>query len=71
MGQWRIVFFIAAGIYFLGNTLFVIFGKTDIQPWNEPQKSIKELEAEQQQQQQQNKQASDFGEILFFCFFSL
>lgn len=53
--QWRIVFFIASGIYFIGNTLFVIFGKTEIQPWNESQKSQKELEAQQQ------SRPSDFG----------
>lgn len=33
--QWRIVFFISAGIYLLGNTLFVIFGKAKVQKWNE------------------------------------
>lgn len=57
VGQWRIVFFIAAGIYFVGNTMFVLFGRTSVQPWNEP-KSGKALEAEQQQQ----RRASDFGE---------
>ncbi|KAJ6640943.1 putative inorganic phosphate cotransporter [Pseudolycoriella hygida] len=34
--QWRIVFFISAGVYFFGNLLFVIFSKTDVQYWNEP-----------------------------------
>lgn len=33
--EWRLVFFIAAGFYFSGNLLFVIFGKAEIQPWNE------------------------------------
>lgn len=32
--QWRIVFFISAGIYLIGNLLFIIFGKVDEQPWN-------------------------------------
>lgn len=62
------MFFIAAGVYFLGNTMFVIFGKTDIQPWNEPQKSRKALEAEQEQNNA--KQASDFGKhtaIVLLC----
>lgn len=63
ISQWRIVFFIAAGTYFVGNTLFVVFGKTDIQPWNDSQMSGKGLEAEQQQQQK-----SDFGKGSF-CFF--
>lgn len=35
--QWRYVFFISAGIYFVGNLTFVIFSKTDIQPWNDPE----------------------------------
>ncbi|XP_062130515.1 putative inorganic phosphate cotransporter [Drosophila sulfurigaster albostrigata] len=34
--QWRIVFFIAAGFYLVGNGLFVIFGKASIQSWNNP-----------------------------------
>ncbi|KAJ6642400.1 putative inorganic phosphate cotransporter, partial [Pseudolycoriella hygida] len=34
--QWRIIFFIAAGIYFIGNLMFVVFGKTSVQTWNEP-----------------------------------
>lgn len=31
---WRIIFFITAGYYLLGNTAFVVFGKGTIQPWN-------------------------------------
>ncbi|EDW09103.1 putative inorganic phosphate cotransporter isoform X2 [Drosophila mojavensis] len=34
--QWRIVFFIAAAIYLVGNGLFVIFGRASVQPWNDP-----------------------------------
>lgn len=34
--QWRTVFFISAAIYFFGNLMFIIFSKTDIQPWNDP-----------------------------------
>lgn len=33
--EWKIIFFIAAGFFFAGNLLFVIFGKAEIQPWNE------------------------------------
>ncbi|XP_055381833.1 putative inorganic phosphate cotransporter isoform X2 [Condylostylus longicornis] len=32
--QWKIVFFISAGIYLIGNLLFIIFGKTEEQAWN-------------------------------------
>ncbi|XP_004520756.1 putative inorganic phosphate cotransporter isoform X1 [Ceratitis capitata] len=35
--QWRIIFFIASGFYLIGNLLFVIFGSTEVQPWNDPQ----------------------------------
>lgn len=31
---WRIVFFLAAGYYLVGNTVFVLFGKGTVQPWN-------------------------------------
>ncbi|GLH10050.1 Putative inorganic phosphate cotransporter [Gryllus bimaculatus] len=33
---WRVVFFLASGIYFVGNLLFVIFGSAELQPWNTP-----------------------------------
>ncbi|XP_066909524.1 putative inorganic phosphate cotransporter isoform X2 [Halyomorpha halys] len=32
--QWRIVFIISAIVSITGNTIFVLFGSTDIQPWN-------------------------------------
>ncbi|XP_054740516.1 putative inorganic phosphate cotransporter [Anastrepha obliqua] len=35
--QWRIIFFIAGGISFFGNLLFVIFGTAKKQPWNDEQ----------------------------------
>lgn len=31
---WRIAFFITAGYYLIGNTLFVVFGTAKVQPWN-------------------------------------
>ncbi|XP_055836547.1 putative inorganic phosphate cotransporter [Episyrphus balteatus] len=34
--QWRIVFFIAAAFLFIGNLLFIVFGKFEPQYWNEP-----------------------------------
>lgn len=37
--QWRIIFFIAAGVYLVGNSLFLAFGKVESQPWNEPKKN--------------------------------
>ncbi|XP_055837989.1 putative inorganic phosphate cotransporter [Episyrphus balteatus] len=38
--QWRIIFFIAAAVYLVGNSLFIAFGKVETQPWNEPKKSV-------------------------------
>ncbi|KAM7343539.1 putative inorganic phosphate cotransporter isoform 2-T2 [Cochliomyia hominivorax] len=32
--EWRIVFFITAGIFLVGNSLFVIFGQATVQTWN-------------------------------------
>lgn len=34
--QWRLVFFITGGFYLVGNALFLIFGRTEVQPWNYP-----------------------------------
>ncbi|KDR11545.1 Putative inorganic phosphate cotransporter [Zootermopsis nevadensis] len=34
--QWHTVFYIASGVYFGGNLFFVLFGKAEIQSWNEP-----------------------------------
>ncbi|XP_005176567.2 putative inorganic phosphate cotransporter [Musca domestica] len=34
--QWRIVFFISAGFYFIGNLGFILFGQTKVQTWNNP-----------------------------------
>lgn len=41
MGEWRTIFFIAAAFYFTGNLIFIIFGKAEIQPWNEVNENIK------------------------------
>ncbi|XP_046991858.1 sialin-like [Schistocerca americana] len=34
--EWRIVFLTAAGVFFVGNLIFVIFGDGEVQPWNDP-----------------------------------
>ncbi|XP_076290086.1 putative inorganic phosphate cotransporter isoform X2 [Lasioglossum baleicum] len=34
--QWRNIFFLSAIIYFLGNLVFVLFGTSKIQKWNDP-----------------------------------
>ncbi|XP_046981812.1 sialin-like [Schistocerca americana] len=33
--EWRIVFLTAAGMLFVGNLIFVIFAKGEVQPWND------------------------------------
>ncbi|EZA50530.1 putative inorganic phosphate cotransporter isoform X2 [Ooceraea biroi] len=35
--QWNIVFYVSAAIYFLGNLVFVICGKGEVQWWNDPE----------------------------------
>uniref|UniRef100_A0A1B6CNP3 Putative inorganic phosphate cotransporter n=1 Tax=Clastoptera arizonana TaxID=38151 RepID=A0A1B6CNP3_9HEMI len=40
--QWNIVFFLSALIFFLGNLIFIIFGSTDVQYWNEPKSNNKQ-----------------------------
>ncbi|XP_067634387.1 putative inorganic phosphate cotransporter isoform X2 [Eurosta solidaginis] len=35
--QWRIIFFIAGAVSFVGNLLFVLFGTAKRQPWNDEQ----------------------------------
>lgn len=32
--EWQLIYFIAAGFFFVGNLIFVIFGTAEIQPWN-------------------------------------
>lgn len=39
--QWRIVFLITAGIYFISNLIFVIFGQASVQDWNNKTKVTK------------------------------
>ncbi|XP_062135985.1 putative inorganic phosphate cotransporter [Drosophila sulfurigaster albostrigata] len=33
--QWRVVFFVTSGVYLICNTLFVVIGKAEVQPWND------------------------------------
>lgn len=42
VSQWRNIFFLSAIIYIVGNLIFVLFGTSKIQPWNDPQKKIQE-----------------------------
>ncbi|XP_050326861.1 putative inorganic phosphate cotransporter [Bactrocera neohumeralis] len=36
--QWRLIFYVMAFYYFIGNLLFITLGSTKLQPWNEPVK---------------------------------
>ncbi|XP_060656912.1 putative inorganic phosphate cotransporter [Drosophila nasuta] len=38
--QWRIIFFVAAAVYFIGNSIFIIFGRTNVQAWNDPSSKL-------------------------------
>ena len=41
LSQWKSIFFLSAIIYIVGNLLFILFGTSTIQPWNDPQNKIK------------------------------
>ncbi|KAH8307432.1 hypothetical protein KR044_011982 [Drosophila immigrans] len=43
--EWRTVFFVAAAFYFVGNLLFVIFGRTETQWWDSPEVDADSMEA--------------------------
>ncbi|XP_020295891.1 putative inorganic phosphate cotransporter [Pseudomyrmex gracilis] len=47
---WNIVFFVSAGVYFLGNLVFIIWSKGEVQWWNDPEEGQR-----QKQQQKQEK----------------
>ncbi|XP_046981779.1 putative inorganic phosphate cotransporter [Schistocerca americana] len=41
LGEWRIVFLTAAGFFFVGNLIFILFASGEVQPWNDPNYSRK------------------------------
>jgi hypothetical protein len=36
VSQWRIAFLITSLSLFIGNSMFLIFGTAEVQPWNKP-----------------------------------
>ncbi|XP_015597302.1 putative inorganic phosphate cotransporter isoform X2 [Cephus cinctus] len=36
VSQWHIVFYLTAAIYFINNLIFIIFGRGEVQWWNDP-----------------------------------
>ncbi|XP_034476782.1 putative inorganic phosphate cotransporter [Drosophila innubila] len=51
--QWRLVFFVAAAIYFIGSSVFLIFGRTHVQDWNDPPARISRNPTPQLESQKQ------------------
>lgn len=47
--QWRIVFYLTAFIYFIGNLVFIIFGRTSVQRWNNPQQIPRSTHAREEE----------------------
>ncbi|KAH8270807.1 hypothetical protein KR018_005124 [Drosophila ironensis] len=47
VNDWRLVFFLAAAFYFVGNLLFLIFGRTEVQWWDSPRDRDNREDAEQ------------------------
>lgn len=42
--EWRNIFFLSSLIYFVGNLVFVLFGTSRIQPWNDPMEKRKDAD---------------------------
>ncbi|XP_050434410.1 putative inorganic phosphate cotransporter [Adelges cooleyi] len=40
VNQWRVVFFLGAGVLFFANLIYLIFGSAKTQSWNSPEKKI-------------------------------
>ena len=54
MGAWRTVFLCAAGVYVVDSVIFLIFGSSKSQPWNEPTLS-KEKQSNKEEAAKSNK----------------
>lgn len=48
MNQWNVVFYLAAAIYVLGNLIFIVFGSSEIQPWNNPENANVQKQSEKE-----------------------
>ncbi|XP_018803935.1 PREDICTED: putative inorganic phosphate cotransporter [Bactrocera latifrons] len=61
--QWRIIFFMVAGINFFGNLMFVLFGTAKMQPWNnerEPKVIDNKIDTEKAQEMEPlNEETAD------------
>ncbi|XP_054089427.1 putative inorganic phosphate cotransporter isoform X1 [Zeugodacus cucurbitae] len=49
--QWRVVFYIVGGMYFIGNLLFILFGETKIQFWNSVERATPHTERNNQNEE--------------------
>ncbi|KAB7499896.1 putative inorganic phosphate cotransporter [Armadillidium nasatum] len=57
IAAWRIVFIIAAVVYFFTNLFYIIFITTDVQPWNDPVVHDSETESKIDSKSNQNPKA--------------
>ncbi|KOX74622.1 Putative inorganic phosphate cotransporter [Melipona quadrifasciata] len=48
MNQWNVVFYLAAAIYISGNLIFIVFGSSEIQPWNNPKNANVQEQSEKE-----------------------
>ncbi|KAF6205434.1 hypothetical protein GE061_019606 [Apolygus lucorum] len=57
--SWRNVFLLNAGVFALGNLIFISLGSTEIQPWNDPNFSTKNFNEKKKQdcEQERHKKA--------------
>ncbi len=47
--QWRIVFFITAGVYLIGGVTILVFGSSTLEPWAITYQNLKQDEASEDQ----------------------
>jgi len=66
--QWRIVFLLASGGYFLGNAIYVIFGSGEVQPWNDFTSEREETLAEIESRAESLRSTRNRGPILSIGF---
>jgi len=43
VGNWKLVFLIAAAVYFVDNLIFIVFAKGEVQKWNGSKKDEKNM----------------------------
>lgn len=62
VGQWQKVFWIACGMLMLSGISYMIFGKSELQPWNVPEHPKGEAAEKEMEALRKERKASYVGE---------